>query len=191
MTFFGSLFAKKGVGLSAWEKKYGGIYDGEMLNGLPHGYGTFIGSCKIIVRKGYWRYGNLHGQGRTEIWDDKNASLDGDCPYYWEGIYVNGKLNGKGVRLRSLGRYEGDFVDGKEHGQGEFELYHGNTVYKGEFKNGMAHGEGTIVTKDGLVLYSGEWKRNCPVNKIRTSRIPTAPDQAVWSENIHKYIIED
>ncbi|RYY69786.1 hypothetical protein EON63_23305 [archaeon] len=37
--------------------------------------------------------------------------------------------------------YEGDFVDGKEHGYGVY-IYSNGAKYEGQFKEGMMHGLG-------------------------------------------------
>ncbi|KAJ5074917.1 hypothetical protein M0811_07960 [Anaeramoeba ignava] len=90
----------------------------------------------------------------------------------FEGEYVDGKKEGKGIIKFSIGdvlvsfwknglpngdtvltdpsgkKYQGMFVDGKREGEGEFIDIDG-TIYQGEFKNNMFHGDGTIEFSDG------------------------------------------
>lgn len=45
--------------------------------------------------------------------------------------------------------YEGDFVDGKQHGEGTLQYISTKTSYKGPWNNGKQHGLGLITKKDG------------------------------------------
>ena len=54
-----------------------------------------------------------------------------------------------------LTRYEGEFKDGKYHGQGVFTWSDG-ARYEGEWKDGNRHGQGVYTDDDGR--YEGEWK---------------------------------
>lgn len=53
--------------------------------------------------------------------------------------------------------YEGEFVEGRRHGRGEW-VRHG-ARYCGDFYEGDAHGRGTYTSADGAV-YEGEWRHN-------------------------------
>ena len=46
------------------------------------------------------------------------------------------------------GRYAGDLVEGKPHGQGFLMSYNGE-IYDGQFEDGLRHGKGRIIYKDG------------------------------------------
>ena len=195
MSWFKSILKKEGVGESDWEKKYGGIFQGEMRDGRPHGQGKFVSANGMIVREGMWQSGHLHGQGRSEVWDKPHPTTkgysqdDNPNPSYWEGNYVHGDLNGEGVFSGASGKYEGTFANNIQHGYGRFIPWHGRSVYEGHFINDKAHGTGTIRTYDGEVLYSGEWDRNCPTVKLN---VPfTGPDQGIWSKDIYKFLLTD
>ena len=64
------------------------------------------------------------------------------------------------------GKYEGEFKDSKEHGQGTYTFGKGKwegDKYVGEFKDGMYRGQGTYTWSDGR-KYVGEWKDGKPWN---------------------------
>tara|TARA_B100000579_G_C22562030_1_gene724819 strand:+ start:138 stop:608 length:471 start_codon:yes stop_codon:yes gene_type:complete len=52
--------------------------------------------------------------------------------------------------------YEGDLMDGKEHGHGTF-CWKDGTKYEGEWRFGKKHGYGRLTLADGTE-YIGKWK---------------------------------
>jgi hypothetical protein len=54
-------------------------------------------------------------------------------------------------------RYDGQFVDDKEHGRGVQTAADGGT-FDGSFEEGKAHGDGTHTSAGGAVL-EGTWHR--------------------------------
>jgi hypothetical protein len=52
--------------------------------------------------------------------------------------------------------YEGEYKDGKKHGQGKM-IYENGNIYEGEWKDDKKNGQGKMVYKDGS-SYEGEWK---------------------------------
>ena len=62
-----------------------------------------------------------------------------------EGIWKNGKLNGKGKIIKAHGKfkYEGYFVDSMQHGYGVSELPNG-TKYSGHWQDNWMHGYGIM-----------------------------------------------
>jgi hypothetical protein len=75
----------------------GTIYEGEMKNGLFHGYGTFtypmseMEEVRPPTYQGYFSNNLEHGHGRYD-W-----GLAYDC--YYDGEFVNGYYHGKGIRV--------------------------------------------------------------------------------------------
>ena len=66
-----------------------------------------------------------------------------------EGIFVEGKLEGRGRIFSSENEYIiGNFIEGKLNGEGE---YHRNddSVYKGFFRGGLPHGNGRETFNNG------------------------------------------
>jgi len=76
----------------------------------------------------------------------------------------NGTFTGKGYYYYPIGKYEGDFVNGKRDGYGiQYFTDKGSTItigkgsyYEGYFKNGVFHGKGTYRDTYGYI-YTGEY----------------------------------
>lgn len=80
----------------------------------------------------------------------------------------NDNFNGKGrlTQIDSKDRnnsnvYQGDFVDGKNHGQGVLKITSPNKIYfyEGGFKNDLKHGKGkeTVIDKENSYTFEGEF----------------------------------
>jgi radial spoke head protein 1 len=90
----------------------------------------------------------------------------------YEGEYLNGKRQGKGIQRSyklpySLGLYtfkngrnwyEGDWNNNKKHGVGKF-VYSDGSSYEGEWDDDKRHGNGTFIyaNRDS---YKGDWRNN-------------------------------
>ena len=81
-----------------------------------------------------WKNDTFSGWGRE-------IRNNGDI---YEGKFVNGKLNGKGVykNKKSKNTYVGDFLNSNFNGKGE--LYTKNYHYRGNFINNKMNGNGRI-----------------------------------------------
>ncbi|MCL2211744.1 MAG: hypothetical protein FWB95_07470 [Treponema sp.] len=80
----------------------------------------------------------------------------------YEGIFVNGKLNGKGKITFNMGDvYEGDCANGMPHGIGKYTWKDG-VVYEGGWANNLQHGNGKYIYPDGRVN-TGRWANGKPV----------------------------
>jgi cell division GTPase FtsZ len=58
--------------------------------------------------------------------------------------------------------YEGEMLDGKEHGKGR-RVYANGSWYAGSFENGLRHGWGVAVT--GSERFEGEWMHGAPAGE--------------------------
>ena len=69
--------------------------------------------------------------GIGKIYDSYNDFL------IFEGEFLNGKKNGKGVEYDERGEiiFEGEYLNGERNGKGK-EYYNGNIVFEGEYLNG-------------------------------------------------------
>ena len=75
----------------------------------------------------------------------------------YEGEYKDGKFHGQGKYTSSKGWvYEGQFTDGQMTGKGKI-TYASGTVYEGDWIKGIRNGYGRITYTDGL-YYEGGWK---------------------------------
>ena len=82
----------------------------------------------------------------------------------YEGEYKNGKRHGQGVMEFQSGKHKGDvykggYSNGVKSGRGLFTWSSGNT-YEGEYKDGEYHGHG--VFKNGKTAFVGKWKEGAP-----------------------------
>ncbi|CAD8048133.1 unnamed protein product [Paramecium primaurelia] len=121
----------------------GYIYRGQ---GYPpqtrNGFGILTDSDGKQVYAGYWKDNLYEGQGRlTNLQTEElNEPID------WNNMTTIG--NG-------WASYEGNFLQGKMHGQGTLILTN-QEQYFGEFEEGMVHGEGEFTTAEGQVI-KGKW----------------------------------
>lgn len=108
-----------------------GTYEGDILENKPHGNGTFetnLGSyyANRVSYRGEWKDGHCHGSGvLKEIFPNKYVSYT----------------------------YEGAFMNGSFHGQGEHTILT-NTEYEDYKRDEQVHYE--VIT--------GEWKNGCKTN---------------------------
>ena len=152
-------------------------YEGEFLAGEYCGYGTWYGIDEKY--QGSFFKGEKNGYGVYWKLDSGSSKV-----HRKEGLFNNGKSNGKGVEYYPNGnvKFEGDYINNQfssgtlyfENGNIEYEgsfsngyngdatLYweNGNIRYKGDFKEGKRHGMGTSYRKDGTKEYDGRWEEN-------------------------------
>ena len=128
-------------------------YEGELLEGLPHGYGVYFHSdSRGHMYEGQWLNGKWHGYGVLSDATDR---------VFFAGEFANGQCNGKGTYFHSDGStYCGLWKDNKCHGQGTFTDTDGNK-FTGMWKRNKRDGKGTCWYKNGLV-YEGEWRNDEP-----------------------------
>ena len=108
-----------------------GTYTGEVLDGLPHGTGSYTSANDYGVGwtyEGEWENGHFSGQG-TSTYEDG---------YVITGYHQNDYLNGEGKEFyRGVLRYEGTYTDSIENGQGTRYNHHGEEIYSGTFAMGF------------------------------------------------------
>jgi hypothetical protein len=75
---------------------------------------------------------------------------------FFEGIWINGVLNGQGIHDDGGGRFVGEFKNGIYHGQGTY-TERGGGVYIGEWKEGKRSGQATYIYANGN-KFVGEYK---------------------------------
>ena len=119
-----------------------GIYTGDINSeGEMHGFGKLV--SPNVTRIGTWRHNKFTGWGKEE-W--ANGEI-------YEGKFVNGKLNGKGIYKDEYNFYIGDFKNSVKHGKGE--LFNNESHYVGTFKNDKRDGKGRIEIY-GQGVYEGD-----------------------------------
>ena len=83
----------------------------------------------------------------------------------YEGDWVDGKQHGKGTYTSSDGNvYEGDWVDDKQHGKGTYTWPDGN-VYEGDWMDGKHTGKGKR-TWPSVAMYEGDVVDSTPIGNV-------------------------
>lgn len=139
-------------------------YEGEFLNGLPHGYGVRIRNRKIkyynnimenhTKYEGYWLEGKFEGQGKLTKYE-KSDMLE--VVGWHEGGFVNGDKSGWAKELNEDGLLEGEFFEGWIEGQAKM-TYKDGSVYEGGWSMECRQGYGKLIDADGTTIYEGEWE---------------------------------
>ncbi|XP_031421431.1 MORN repeat-containing protein 1 isoform X2 [Clupea harengus] len=125
-------------------------YIGEVKNQTRHGFGVYVYPNNFFRYEGEWKMGVKQGNGKVVMKDGS----------YYEGEFVNGEIEGNGVRYwaKTGSTYSGQFSAGELHGFGVFQ--HGNgEKYEGEFAWGLREGHGLLVDRDGQT-YEGCFHQN-------------------------------
>jgi len=157
-------------------------YEGEICNGLMHGYGKqVVGSG--CVYEGEFRNGASQGRGKCtwpggweyegewvndfregdgrcrQIVLGRNASNDGTKGEVYTGEWKADKWHGVGLlQFAEGGDYEGEFREGKIEGEGRY-LFTDGSCYIGSFRQDLRKGKGSMAYADGT-RYEGEWNNN-------------------------------
>jgi len=122
-----------------------GYYEGEIVDGAPHGKGKFFWNNGDSY-EGDWVGDSMHGQG-CYTWSNGDR---------YEGEWLNDKRTGKGKLFFANGnRYEGEFLNGNRNGQGIFYWSNG-AKYEGEWYEDKMHGFGKYTSASGT-YYVGKW----------------------------------
>lgn len=144
-------------------------YDGELLNGEPHGRGTAVYEDGFIY-SGNWSHGKPSNTSDgiiqlTPCSDKTIITYYGACKPSARGptsdcttgklVYTNNKLNN--------GVYTGGILNLKPDGHGT-RIYESGDRYTGEYKLGSEHGYGEWLEISGgdtsYMHYRGYWKHN-------------------------------
>jgi len=150
----------------------GGVYQGEIKDGLFHGKGSLKYSDGSYYT-GQFKEGVFHGEGKQVLVDGtlyEGTFFEGNLTgqfvvkspeeklhYHYEGELLDGLLHGQGKLTYNDGNiYEGEFKNGKYDGDGEFKG-EDDSHYKGKFKDGYYHGIGKLIYSNGTT-FEGEFK---------------------------------
>ena len=192
----GVLFFRQEFGSMEWfeagdeEQDY--IYEGEIENDKPNGWGTFTYPSGSIY-EGEFKEGKFHGQGtftsiegkkgvgefkENKPWnvtefdkDDKIISRYTDGVEIIEkklvGVLFTRKEKGKWIWYENGvedegGKYEGEIENDRPNGKGTL-IYRNGTRYVGEYTDGAWNGMGTFYFPDGE-KWVGEFREDAPWN---------------------------
>lgn len=141
-------------------------YEGERVNGVPHGKGTMYYASGNVYT-GEFRNGQRNGQGEFTftatgeryVGEFVNDEYCGKGKFYYhaggvyEGQFMNSERSGMGVFYYKDGsRYEGSWVADKRTGYGKM-FYADGRTYRGMFFNGDLT-DGFMTMKNE----NGEWE---------------------------------
>lgn len=140
------------LGRGVFKDATGGVYEGELEDGRPHGHGymkqgdeEYIGSFEAGLRQGY------------------GLSLGPQTAYL--GEFNKDAASGSGVLEDELGgRYHGQFKDNKPNGFGTYVANDG-AVYQGRFVNGEADGQMLVWSSPSATPVLETWKNGKKVTK--------------------------
>tara|TARA_B100001971_G_scaffold214403_1_gene251734 strand:- start:245 stop:3154 length:2910 start_codon:yes stop_codon:yes gene_type:complete len=129
-----------------------GNYDGDIVDGKKHGYGTYkwtSGENAGDKYVGEFQNDNVHGSG-TYTW------IGGDK---YVGEFKDNMRSGRGTNIWASGqKYVGEWKDSMRNGQGT-NIWPDGEKYVGEWKDDKKHGQGIMTGAKGE-KYVGEFKDN-------------------------------
>jgi len=149
----------------------GALYVGQLLNGLPDGWGTYVYEDQVISAQ--FAGGKTSGKG---IIDDGKGNVYvgsltlsypngqgiqfsgiGESLEYYIGDFVQGVPNGKGLSRNADELRIGEMKNNRLNGLGEYSSTFAGESYQGEFVDGEPSGFGVSRKSDGSA-YVGEFK---------------------------------
>lgn len=149
-------------------------YEGDWMYGEMHGDGIFEKDGEYVyegnfshgVKEGYGAIYYLSDEDGYEVGDHIEGEFQDNAPngygtlYYangskYEGDFLDGLFNGKGVYTSPWFCYEGEFEDGLFDGHGKIDFYDGR-IFEGAFSNNCMNGEGILHLPDGATI-TGHW----------------------------------
>ncbi|SPQ96773.1 unnamed protein product (mitochondrion) [Plasmodiophora brassicae] len=156
--------SRHGTGKMTWSN--GDQYEGSWANDTMHGFGTLVRSDQSRY-SGYFSKSRRSGVGEfvfgkrsyNGTWNDDLPNGTGVIMFAngnkYSGVWKAGKRTGVGrfTFARNKAVIDGEFLDGKPHGQATFALEDGR-CFKGTFAGYMRIGKGTIVLPDGRARVS-------------------------------------
>jgi len=122
----------------------GVVYEGDIVNGVPHGKGKMIYTNGKIYEGDFV---NDREKGKCKVTFPNGDIFEGEydvTPGVGKYIYKNGDI------------WEGKAFSGGPHGKGKMR-YADGSIYEGEMEDGKKQGKGTMTYPDGRVE-KGKWK---------------------------------
>eukprot|EP00759_Apiculatamorpha_spiralis_P021282 PhF_6_TR26206/c0_g1_i1/m.37331 len=127
----------------------GSVFDGEFLDGEPHGTGNLVVREQGVILeeyRGQWVSGRPHGNGSSLYITPHNSALVPLEP-----------MAQPATKETTINRYDGEFQNGLRHGRGTFQ-YQDGSKYEGQWDNNQKEGEGRFTHPNGTV-YFGKFEK--------------------------------
>ena len=165
------------------------MFDGEWLDGKPHGYGKFSKDNYMI--QGIFENGTLNGYGvitysNGSIYEgeirNNNANgygkFVGSAGYKNLGYWKDGVESGRSITIYKSGDcYIGEHINGEKSGYGKY-IWKEGQEYIGQWKNDQREGIGKYTWSGGD--YEGEWKNGKKHGKGKECKYKVDEDFSVW-----------
>lgn len=133
----------------------GDIYEGDFVVNKMSGHGKMTYNNGDVY-DGNWANDSPNGIG-TYTYDVSHVLPGHYDRAKYEGNFVNGKFHGQGRMEYTHGEvYEGEWANDNMNGFGKKKFHDGST-YEGNLVNGIIHGQGTMIFQDGSA-YEGMWE---------------------------------
>ena len=151
----------------------GDVFSGELVNGVPNGYGTYIASNGWKY-EGDYKNGSRHGEGVLTFSDGS----------VYSGLFKNNLPNGKGKYISDYLTIDDTFRNGEVEGF-VIKVFRDGSLYNGEYSNKLPNGNGCYASSEGW-YYVGTFKDGIKDGK----GIINVPDNSSYSgdwnkDNIH------
>ena len=111
--------------------------------------GININDYKNVNKR--YKIGGKNGKGKEYIL--------GTNTLFFEGEYLNGKRNGKGIEYYESGEIKSvvEYLNGKKNGKGKEYNKKGKLIYEGDYLNGTKNGKGKDYYNNGKLKFEGEY----------------------------------
>ena len=120
------------------------------------------------------------------------SNSDHRVGYKYEGEFKNGKMHGQGTFTWAGEwqgqQYVGELKEGYSHGQGTI-TYKNGDVYNGEWKEGKRHGQGTRTQRNGNESV-GEWKGGKLWNGVLIRQDPLYQGYRIQNYNLRETVTD-
>ena len=129
------------------------IYEGFFKNDEKHGEGIIYDRDKNDpIYKGNFANGVFEGKGKFKLYEDEDSD-------YYEGEFKEGKIHGEGIIYDKNHNiiYDGHFVDNEKEGDNEKQILEDGGYYLGQFKKGKYNGKGVIYDENDEIIYDGDF----------------------------------
>lgn len=141
------------------DKQRTGTYTGDLVDGQPHGTGTFVttDSLPTLTYTGTWKNGAISGKGTIET-DSFTVHFSNQNGKKF-GVF---NFSNQNEKYDKVGVFNGEVLNGIPFGQAYFSSQNSEGIawnYTGEWKNGQMNGHGKQVFLDpeGTVVYEGNF----------------------------------
>jgi len=152
-------------------------FEGEFKDGMMHGAGTYTW-CDGVVYAGTFAFNKVTGEG-TFTWPDGSIYVGqvrnglrhgsgrfqcGSSPAHYDGEWVDGRRHGQGTlfyNVEETSFYRGGWSADRRDGEG-VAVYPSGSVYTGAWRDDKKNGHGKMEWKARREVYTGEWKDDKP-----------------------------